>query len=71
MKKISLKKNFVDSRGFIQDILYKKKINHITLIASKKNSVRGNHYHKKTIQYTYVIKGSVEYFFKSLKSKKK
>lgn len=69
-KHIILKENFTDARGSIMDILYKTKIDHIALITSQKNSVRGNHYHKKTVQYTYILKGNVQYFEKNIKSKK-
>jgi dTDP-4-dehydrorhamnose 3,5-epimerase-like enzyme len=70
-KTIFLKNNFVDGRGFIKDILYDTEINHVTLIYSKKGSVRGNHYHKRTVQYTYVVDGNIKYFFKKIKSKNK
>jgi len=55
------KKLFIDKRGFICDIFYNSKINHVSLIKTKKNMVRGNHYHKKTIQYVYVINGKMKY----------
>ena len=44
------KKIFRDTRGIIADVIYKNQINHIGYISSKKNSIRGNHYHKKTSQ---------------------
>lgn len=37
------------------------------MIGSKKNTIRGNHYHKKTIQYAYILKGELIYFWKNLK----
>ena len=54
-----IKNDFEDSRGAIRDILVKEKIDFVTIIINKKNSVRGNHYHKKTVQYLYVLEGSV------------
>ena len=54
-----IKNDFEDNRGAIRDILVKEKIDFVTIIFNKKNSVRGNHYHKKTIQYLYVLEGSV------------
>ena len=54
-----IKNDFEDSRGSIRDILVKEKIDFVTIIFNKKNSVRGNHYHKKTVQYLYVLEGSV------------
>lgn len=56
-----LKKKFIDRRGFISDIFYNTKINHIALIKTKKNMIRGNHYHKKTVQYVYIINGKMIY----------
>lgn len=50
---------FEDKRGRITDILEKAPIEYVTLITSKKGAVRGNHYHKKSIQYTFVLKGSL------------
>ena len=45
-----IKNDFEDNRGAIRDILVKEKIDFVTIIFNKKNSVRGNHYHKKTVQ---------------------
>ena len=60
MKKIKIKINHQDSRGRIIDLLEKKKINAITFITQKKGKVRGNHYHKKTTQWNYLVKGKVK-----------
>ena len=54
-----IKNDFEDSRGAIRDILVKEKIDFVTIIFNKKNSVRGNHYHKETVQYLYVLEGSI------------
>jgi oxalate decarboxylase/phosphoglucose isomerase-like protein (cupin superfamily) len=56
-----LKINFRDGRGTISDILDDVPVNAVTIITSKKGVARGNHFHKKTIQYTYVISGRVRY----------
>lgn len=53
-----IKVDFRDDRGEISDILEDEIIDHITMISSKKDSIRGNHYHKKSVQYTLVLKGS-------------
>jgi len=58
------KKIFKDKRGLIADIIYKKNINHVAYIYSKKDSIRGNHFHKKTSQYTFVVEGKIEYYYK-------
>ncbi|WP_440934856.1 polysaccharide biosynthesis C-terminal domain-containing protein [Candidatus Pelagibacter sp.] len=62
---------FKDKRGSISDIFYKKNINHVAIIKSKKGVLRGNHYHKKTTQYMYITKGSLQYWYKKLNSKGK
>ena len=75
MKKLNIYKNkenklqsFKDNRGIISDIFYKKKMEHAALIESKPNITRGNHYHKKTVQYIFILKGSLEYWYKKKKS---
>ena len=70
MKKIITKINFRDKRGVIIDLLEKKNINAITFISQKKTKVRGNRYHKKTIQWNYLLKGKITIYSK-LKNKKK
>jgi dTDP-4-dehydrorhamnose 3,5-epimerase-like enzyme len=60
MKKIKLSINHKDKRGLITDLLEKKMINAVTLITQKKGTVRGNHYHKKTIQWNYLLSGKIE-----------
>jgi len=67
MKKIKNKIMHRDRRGLIIDLLEKKKINSITFITQKKGMVRGNHFHKKTIQWNYLIKGKIELFAKKNK----
>ena len=55
-----LKVNFQDERGLIKDILFNEPINHITLITSAKGVIRGNHLHKKTIQWLYLYSGKLK-----------
>ena len=69
MKKIKIKINFRDNRGFIIDLLEKKNINAITFITQKKGKIRGNHFHKKTIQWNYLIKGKLELLTRKNKQK--
>jgi len=45
-----------DERGKIQDLMVGDKFS-VTHITFKKGAVRGNHYHKKTVQHDIVIKG--------------
>ena len=70
MKKYSRRINFKDKRGYILDISYKEDFNHSALISSNKNSVRANHYHKKTTQITFILNGSCFYFSKKLNQNK-
>jgi len=56
MKKI-LKNNFKDKRGLILDIFINKPKDHCTLVTFNKNAIRGNHFHKKSTQYSFVISG--------------
>tara|TARA_Y100000294_G_C8458030_1_gene297409 strand:- start:158 stop:547 length:390 start_codon:yes stop_codon:yes gene_type:complete len=59
MKKI-LKKNFRDKRGTIIDIFINQPKDHCTLVTFNKNAVRGNHFHKKSTQYSFVISGKLK-----------
>ncbi len=70
MIKIKKKINFKDKRGIIVDLIEKTQINAITYITQKKNTVRGNHYHKKTIQWNYILSGKVILVTKKGKGKK-
>ena len=71
MKIKKLKIDFKDKRGSISDIFYKKNIEHVAIIKSKPNVRRGDHYHKKTTQWMLMTQGSMEYWYKPLKSKAK
>ena len=70
MKIQKLKISFKDKRGYILDIIQKKKFDYATLIYSKKGAIRGNHYHKKTVQINFLINGSCHYYYRSLSAKK-
>ena len=50
-------KGFVDARGEIRDLLRDVKLDSVTLIHTKKGAIRGNHYHAKTWQWTYIVSG--------------
>jgi hypothetical protein len=63
MKLFKFKISFKDDRGLISDIL-QKNINAVTFITIKKGKIRGNHYHKKTIQWNYILSGKVKLFYK-------
>ena len=53
---------FQDDRGAIIDIFYGLDVNHACVITNEPGAVRGNHYHRLTTQYTYVLSGSMTYY---------
>lgn len=61
MKISRLKVAFKDARGSIMDILDDVNLNSVTLITNRKGAVRANHFHKKTVQYTFVLSGRLKY----------
>jgi dTDP-4-dehydrorhamnose 3,5-epimerase-like enzyme len=48
-----------DDRGSIVDILIHEPFDAATIIHSRRGAVRGNHLHKDTIQWMYVLTGRV------------
>jgi dTDP-4-dehydrorhamnose 3,5-epimerase-like enzyme len=50
---------FQDQRGEIIDVLQKGHIEYVTIIRSRKDAIRANHYHKETYQYLYVLEGKL------------
>jgi quercetin dioxygenase-like cupin family protein len=60
MKKIEPQTPIKDDRGEIIDLLEDEKINAVTYVTFKKNAVRGNHYHKETTQWNYVVSGKIK-----------
>jgi len=61
MKK-TLKSNFKDKRGSIIDIFTNKPKDHCTLVTFNKGAIRGNHFHKKSTQYSFLISGKLILF---------
>lgn len=61
-----IKPAFEDERGTIYDLLTDESVQHIGLLKSKKDSIRGKHYHKEQKQYTLVLKGTVKVITKNL-----
>ncbi|MEK6947073.1 MAG: WxcM-like domain-containing protein [Nanoarchaeota archaeon] len=70
MEIIKLEPAFVDDRGSIWDLLSDNTIHHSGYLISKKNSIRGKHYHKEQKQYTLLLKGLMELSIKNLKDPK-
>ena len=50
---------FQDDRGRIIDVMESLDFNSATVISTRKGAVRGNHYHQKTTQWIYVLRGKV------------
>jgi len=74
MKKVmdslkGIKPAFRDRRGAIFDIL-DETIRHVGIIDSRPGSSRGNHYHKKATQWTYVISGKIRIYLRDAKDGK-
>lgn len=56
-----LKPAHEDDRGSIMDLLNTQEpLEHIGMISFTKGAVRANHYHKKSMQYDYVVSGRLE-----------
>src|SRR3972149_4368027 len=53
---------FKDARGVITDVLDSVPVECVTVLKTRKGAVRGNHYHKKTTQYLYVLTGRFQVF---------
>jgi len=49
----------IDERGIISDLL-NEKINHVGIISTEMEAIRGDHYHKSSIQYSYILSGKFE-----------
>jgi quercetin dioxygenase-like cupin family protein len=60
MKIIATEVNHRDDRGAIMDLIEGANINAVTFISFTKGAVRGNHYHKQTTQWNYVLKGRIK-----------
>jgi quercetin dioxygenase-like cupin family protein len=60
MKRIALVPSFSDDRGEIVDLLENESINAITIVTFTAGAVRGNHYHKHTTQWNYLMTGKIK-----------
>ena len=52
-----IKSIFTDERGEIYDIFVNEPKEHCALVTFNKGSIRGNHFHKKSIQYAFILDG--------------
>jgi oxalate decarboxylase/phosphoglucose isomerase-like protein (cupin superfamily) len=58
-----------DSRGSILSIC-DIPCKNVSIINCKENTIRSNHYHKKDYHIMYVVKGEIDYFYKTIKGSK-
>lgn len=62
MKHEIKKINFEDARGKITDVFENAPKEHCVVITTAKGCVRGNHYHKESLQYDFIISGKIKVF---------
>ena len=65
---VPLDEPFVNENGSIQNLLLER-FTSAAIITSVPGAVRANHYHKTDWHYSYVISGSIRYFWRSVGSK--
>ncbi len=56
-----VEKAFEDARGSIADILEDEIIEHVSILTTATGSVRGNHLHRETHQWLYIVSGALRY----------
>ena len=61
--RVELEAPHVDQRGSIQPLV-NFPMKNLSLISSKKGTVRSNHYHETDWHYMYVLSGSFDYYFR-------
>ena len=62
--KVLVPQNFEDERGVIKNIA-DGKLGDVAIITSKANSVRANHVHNDDWHLSYLVSGSMKYFWKN------
>jgi quercetin dioxygenase-like cupin family protein len=55
---------YADPRGEIVDILVKEPVEYVTLIRSRTGAVRGNHFHRETLQWIYLLEGRLKVLYR-------
>ena len=63
MHRLSLGVSYEDKRGKIKDLIVSE-IDSVTHITFNPGAIRGNHIHKDTTQWVYIVSGKVEGFAK-------
>ena len=70
MPKIKLlKKNFEDKRGKIIDVFVNSPKDHCIIVTFTKGAVRGNHFHKKSTQFSFLLSGELDFYFAKVDKK--
>ena len=59
-----------DHRGIIEGLINKGNWGEINFISSYANSIRGNHYHKDTIELFIILDGEIEVTLQKIKNNK-
>lgn len=70
MKRQKRKVDFTDKRGTIMDIFVAEPYEHCVIIYSNKGSIRGNHFHKNSLQADFMIFGKMQAYSRKKGSKK-
>lgn len=60
MRIVHCEPSFTDTRGSITDILQDVPMEHAMLLVTKTGARRGDHFHKLSTQYLYVLSGRLE-----------
>ena len=60
---VELEPPHTDQRGYIQSLV-NFPMKNLSLITSRKNTVRSNHYHLTDWHYMYVLKGAFDYYYR-------
>ena len=67
---VNLQRGYADNRGIIQP-LCDLNMKSASIIVSKKNTWRANHYHKSDWHFIYVLEGAFEYYYRKTDSNEK
>lgn len=66
----TIKPFFSDSRGTLAHLLDGSiKIESVLLITCKKGAVRANHYHKRDMHLSYMLKGVMDYTYRDMRKR--
>ena len=59
---MKIKSSHTDDRGDIHDIFVNSPKDHCSVITCNKGAVRGNHFHKSSTQFTFILSGKFKIF---------